>query len=57
MSSITDVAPIPATRTPEGEPRKVRKPRGDALLGLLAWLIGILFVIPVLWMVLTSFHS
>ena len=26
-------------------------------LGLLAWLIGLIFVIPVLWMILTSFHS
>jgi len=57
MSSITDVGPVAATRTPEGEPRQPRKPRSGALLGLLAWLIGILFVIPVLWMVLTSFHS
>ena len=57
MSSITDVAPVPATRTPEGAPRRPRKPRGGALLGLLAWVIGFLFVVPVLWMVLTSFHS
>ncbi|SNR69149.1 carbohydrate ABC transporter permease [Blastococcus mobilis] len=57
MSSVTDVAPIAATRTPEGEPRKPRKPRSGALLGLAAWLIGFLFVVPVLWMVLTSFHS
>ena len=57
MSSITDVAPVPATRTREGEPRRPRKPRSGALLGLLAWLIGLLFVIPVLWMILTSFHS
>jgi polyol transport system permease protein len=57
MSSVTDVAPVAATRTPEGEPRRPRKQRAGALLGLAAWLIGILFVIPVLWMVLTSFHS
>jgi sorbitol/mannitol transport system permease protein len=57
MSSITDVGPVAATRTPEGEPRSPRKARGGALLGVLAWLIGILFVVPVLWMVLTSFHS
>jgi sorbitol/mannitol transport system permease protein len=57
MSSITDVAPVPATRTPEGAPRKARKERGGAALGLLAWLIGLLFVLPVLWMVLTSLHS
>jgi sorbitol/mannitol transport system permease protein len=57
MSSITDVAPVPATRTTEGEPRRASKPRGGALLALLAWVIGFLFVVPVLWMVLTSLHS
>ena len=57
MSSITDVGPVAATRTDEGEERQPRKPRSGALLGLAAWLIGILFVVPVLWMVLTSFHS
>ncbi len=31
--------------------------RSNTILGLLAWLIGIIFVIPVLWMILTSFHS
>ena len=30
---------------------------GSALLGLLAWIIGLLFIIPVLYMILTSFHS
>ena len=35
-----------------------RRPRaGTFWLGLLAWIIGILFIVPVLWMVLTSFHS
>jgi sorbitol/mannitol transport system permease protein len=57
MTSITDTAPVPATRTPEAVPRRTRPPRGGILLGLLAWLIGIVFVLPVLWMVLTSFHS
>jgi sorbitol/mannitol transport system permease protein len=57
MSSITDVGPVPATRTPGGAPRPDRKPRGTLLFGILAWLVGILFVVPVAWMVLTSFHS
>ncbi|MGY1693201.1 carbohydrate ABC transporter permease [Geodermatophilus sp. SYSU D01105] len=57
MSSVTDVAPVAATRTPEGAPRRPRKPRGGLVLGLVAWVIGFLFVVPVLWMVLTSFHS
>jgi sorbitol/mannitol transport system permease protein len=55
--TITDTAPVPATRTTEGVPRRTRPPRGGILLGVLAWLIGIVFVLPVLWMVLTSFHS
>src|SRR5688500_19628008 len=55
--TATDVGPVPATRTPEGEPRRPRKERGGALLALAAWVIGFLFVAPVLWMLLTSFHS
>ena len=57
MSSITDVAPVPATRTTQGAPRRRRKEGGGPLLGVVAWLIGFLFVVPVLWMVLTSLHS
>ena len=57
MSSITDVGPIPATRTTAGRPRPDRKPRGGALLGFVAWIVGILFILPIAWMVLTSFHS
>jgi sorbitol/mannitol transport system permease protein len=35
-----------------------RKSRArTAMLGVVAWLIGIIFIIPVLWMLLTSFHS
>ena len=37
-------------------PRKRRSTAGPAL-ALLAWVIGIIFVLPVLWMVLTSLHS
>ena len=57
MSAATDVAPVPATRTAEGVPRRTRKPRGGVVLAVVAWLVGILFVLPVLWMLLTSFHS
>jgi sorbitol/mannitol transport system permease protein len=34
-----------------------KKDRAGAWLSLLAWVVGILFVLPVVWMVLTSFHS
>src|SRR3954452_23913595 len=57
MTATTDVGPVPATRTTQGAPRKKRRERGGAVLGLVAWLVGLLFVLPVLSMVLTSFHS
>jgi sorbitol/mannitol transport system permease protein len=57
MSSITDVGPIPATRTRGGAPRPDRKPPGTLALGILAWLVGILFIVPIAWMALTSLHS
>ncbi len=55
--SITDTAPVPATRDLRGEPVQKPRQRGGAVLTLLAWVVGILFVLPVVWMVLTSFHS
>jgi sorbitol/mannitol transport system permease protein len=56
-TGTTDTGPAPATRTTEGAPRRERRSRSGMLLGLLAWIVGLLFVMPVLWMVLTSFHS
>ena len=57
MSSVTDVGPVPATRSTTGKPRPDRKPRGNAVLAVISWLVGLLFVLPILWMLLTSFHS
>lgn len=37
--------------------RHAKPPRSSLFLGLLAWVIGLLFILPVLWMVLTSFHK
>ena len=43
-----------AVTTPAAAPKK----RAGAIFGgLAAWLIGLLFVSPVVWMILTSFHS
>ena len=42
-----------AVQAPPGK----KEGRGGAWLSLLAWVVGILFVLPVVWMVLTSFHS
>ena len=47
-------------QTRAGEPLEIRhaKPRrSGVLLSGLAWFVGVLFVLPVLWMILTSFHS
>jgi sorbitol/mannitol transport system permease protein len=57
MSAITDTAPVPATRDEHGQPKKKRTSRAGLVASVAAWFIGILFVLPVLWMVLTSFHS
>jgi polyol transport system permease protein len=57
MTSITDTAQVPASRTTHRAPRDKRRDRGGVVLSVIAWLVGIVFVIPVLWMLLTSFHS
>ena len=55
-TSGTPSAPAGAHRA-AGAPVVHRKPpKRAALLGVLAWVIGLLFAMPVLWMVLTSFH-
>ena len=55
MTTDTRTAPPTAGEALPDNPK--RKERGGAWLSLLAWVIGILFVVPVIWMVLTSFHS
>jgi sorbitol/mannitol transport system permease protein len=57
MSALTDTAPVPATRDQRGRPVKKRREGANVWLSLLAWVVGILFVVPVVWMVLTSFHT
>src|SRR4051795_240029 len=57
MSTVTDTAPVPATRDQRGRPVKKRREGANVWLSLLAWIVGILFIIPVAWMLLTSFHS
>jgi sorbitol/mannitol transport system permease protein len=49
-----------STGTPGSSTQEVRHakpPRSGVLLSAAAWVIGILFALPVLWMVLTSLHS
>ncbi|NNM48013.1 carbohydrate ABC transporter permease [Knoellia koreensis] len=42
---------------PTQEIRHAKPPRSGVLLTAAAWVVGILFALPVLWMILTSFHS
>ena len=51
----------PATSAPASKAGPAYTPnpkkKSGALLGVLAWIIGVLFVLPVVWMVWISFHS
>ena len=54
---MTAVATTPTTAAPAtNRPNRARR-RANALWGLVAWLVGIVFFLPVAWMVLTSLHS
>ncbi|MBW0104836.1 carbohydrate ABC transporter permease [Pseudonocardia sp. KRD291] len=50
-----------ASGTPDADPPRItpKKPRrtGNVLLGVLAWVVGIGFFFPILWMVLTAFKQ
>ncbi|WP_407554290.1 carbohydrate ABC transporter permease [Streptomyces sp. Pv4-95] len=51
-------APLTLRRSRRPAPPSARRRRRTGgLLGLVAWLCGIAFFLPVAWMVLTSFHS
>jgi len=55
MTAAT-AAPVARAAT-VSRPRRPRRRRRTMWLGLLAWVIGLLFFAPVAYMVLTSFHS
>jgi sorbitol/mannitol transport system permease protein len=55
MSADTSTSVTAPPASHSAVPKK--KDRAGAWLSLLAWVVGILFVLPVVWMVLTSFHS
>ncbi|MEW1956853.1 carbohydrate ABC transporter permease [Kineococcus sp. NPDC059986] len=52
--TLTRPSNVPTSRA---ERRARRMQRTNPLWAVLAWVVGVLFVLPVLWMVLTSFHS
>jgi sorbitol/mannitol transport system permease protein len=51
---MTAIAVTSVRRRARSRPRR-RRP--NLWFGLLAWVVGLLFFVPVAWMVLTSFHS
>ncbi len=55
MSTIT--ADQTTTTAPTFKPRRRKQSAGSRFLTLLTWVLGILFFIPVAWMLLTSLHS
>jgi sorbitol/mannitol transport system permease protein len=52
---MTTTVEAPRVAPPSAPP--ARRNRTGTLLTVVAWLVGVLFIIPVLWMLLTSFHS
>jgi sorbitol/mannitol transport system permease protein len=55
LDAATAPAPVRTVATQTVRSRKQRRRR--AWTGLAAWIVGILFCAPALWMLLTSFHS
>jgi sorbitol/mannitol transport system permease protein len=53
MATALDTPPVERTSTE----RPAKKGHGGAILGVVAWIVALIFVIPVLYMILTSFHS
>ncbi|SHL19349.1 carbohydrate ABC transporter membrane protein 2, CUT1 family [Pseudonocardia thermophila] len=56
MTATAD-APPTVTAPAETAPAPRRRRRTNAAIGLVAWIVGLIFVAPVIWMLLTSFHS
>lgn len=57
MTATTTTTIRPSSTVASATRPRVPRNRSHLLLGLAAWVIGIVFIVPVLWMLLTSFHS
>ncbi|MFF2737371.1 carbohydrate ABC transporter permease, partial [Streptomyces cyaneofuscatus] len=55
--SASTAAPHRTRATSKATAPTARARRRSTVLGLTAWAVGIVFCLPALWMVLTSFHS
>jgi len=54
LSTDTRALTMPPSRRRKS---RIDPTRNNTVAGVLAWLLALLFAVPVLWMVLTSFHS
>lgn len=54
---MTATIDAPPTTPSEAAVAPPQRNRSGAILGVVAWIVGLLFVAPVVWMVLTSLHS
>lgn len=58
MTTVTAPAAAPAPATSSAPPRRrKRRSATNIVLGVVAWLVGLIFVTPILWMILTGLHS
>ncbi|PRY14017.1 carbohydrate ABC transporter permease [Kineococcus rhizosphaerae] len=57
MSTLTATIPGTNVSTSRRDQKARSMNRSKPLWSVLAWIVGVLFVLPVLWMVLTSLHS
>jgi sorbitol/mannitol transport system permease protein len=55
--ATTTTAPSQAPAATAERPTRRKRRDAGPLLGLVAWAVGLIFVAPVLWMVLTSLHT
>jgi sorbitol/mannitol transport system permease protein len=55
--ATTTAEPIPAPAAGTARPQRRKRRDAGPLLGLAAWAVGLIFIAPVLWMVLTSLHT
>ena len=55
MTAVTSARAVPAPRTVTA--RRPPRDRAGIALGVTAWLVGLVFVVPILYMIITSLHS
>ena len=57
MSTSTDTPAAPAAHASTDEPNRHKGTVGKVIMAVIAWVVGIGFFFPVLWMVLTAFKQ